>query len=287
MAEEDFGTGATAPEAPDPVQQVKDDALASMAKDENPANYIAEREARDKEAKGEEVAGDDRAARIREALAKARQDTAEARNGFERQPDLDAEFQNAEQQWQQAEQQEATFETERELARQEGKFQAVAEGLRQSDPQTWQKITDNLAVFDEVATPEQGDALKRALTAGDPREGLAIVHRLAQDTYNSDGTIAMTAADKVLHIASLPPQEIARIVSQARDWLQIEHNISQRYAAAYAAQGRRHTRAPEPFRAPKGGASPPQNLNALASKGESPKDYIRARQQQMRKPRDE
>jgi hypothetical protein len=97
----------------------------------------------------------------------------------------------------------------------------------------------------------------------------------------------MSAQDKIAHIVSLPPQEITRIVNQARDWLQIEHNVSQRYAAAYAAQGRRHTKAPEPFTRPRGGANPPVNLERLAAKGEDAKDYVRARQQQMRKPRDE
>jgi hypothetical protein len=74
---DDLDTGGATDAASDPVQQVKDSALTQMARDENPANYIAEREARDKEAKGEEVNGEDRAARIRDALAKARQETAE------------------------------------------------------------------------------------------------------------------------------------------------------------------------------------------------------------------
>ena len=50
-----------------------------MAKDEDISAYKAESEARDKEAAGEQVDGDERATRIREALAKARQETADAR----------------------------------------------------------------------------------------------------------------------------------------------------------------------------------------------------------------
>ena len=96
----------------------------------------------------------------------------------------------------------------------------------------------------------------------------------------------MSAQDKLAHIASLPPQEITRIVNQARDWLQIEHNISQKYAAAWAAQGKRHTSAPPPFTRPRGGANPPQNLSALASKGSDISDYAKVRRQQM-KNRDE
>ena len=137
-----------------------------------------------------------------------------------------------------------------------------------------------------MVTPEQGEAFKRALIAGSPQEGMAIVHRLSQASYNPDGSVAMSPYDKIAHIASLPPQEITRIVNQARDWMQIEHQITKKYQAAYAAQGKRHTSAPPPFRAPKGGASPPKSLNALASKSENPADYIKLRRQQM-KNRDE
>jgi len=282
MAEEDFNAG----EAPDPTQGIKDAALGQMARDENPENYIKEREARDAEAKGEEADEDARSERIRQALEKAREDTEAARKGIPP-PDLDSELQAAEAQWQEEIQQEQTVEQEREVASNEGRFQAVAEQLKQSNPQTWQQITDNLQVFDAMATPEQGDAFKKALIAGSPQEGLAIVHRLSQPTFGPDGSLQMSAQDKIAHIVSLPPQEITRIVNQARDWLQIEHNVSQRYAAAYAAQGRRHTKAPEPFTRPRGGANPPVNLERLAAKGEDAKDYVRARQQQMRKPRDE
>ena len=48
---DDLDTGGATDAASDPVQQVKDSALTQMARDENPANYIAEREARDKEAR--------------------------------------------------------------------------------------------------------------------------------------------------------------------------------------------------------------------------------------------
>ena len=223
MAEEDFNAG----EAPDPTQGIKDAALGQMARDENPENYIKEREARDAESRGEEADEDARSERIRQALEKAREDTEAARNGIgEPKPDLDSELQAAEAQWQEEIQQEQTFEQERDVARNEGRFQAIAEQLKQSNPQTWQQITDNLQVFDTMATPEQGEAFKRALIAGSPQEGLAIVHRLSQPTFGPDGSLQMSAQDKIAHIVSLPPQEITRVVNQARDWLQIEHNVS-------------------------------------------------------------
>ena len=132
MADEALDTGDTGTQ-PDPVQQAKDNALGQMARSEDASAYIAERQDRQREDAGEQVNGEDRASRIREALSKARQETAEARqqNGLD-QPDPQttsiSQSQYAETQWAEAQQQEATFEDERELARNEGKFQAVADG---------------------------------------------------------------------------------------------------------------------------------------------------------------
>jgi hypothetical protein len=289
MADEFTQTSPDTSPDSDPVQGIKDAALGQMAKSEDISAYAAERADRDAEASGEDVDTEERAARIREALSKARQDTAEVRqqNGLDAQPpDLDQQLQSAEQEWDEAQQQEATFEQDRELARAEGKFQAFAEDLKQRNPQVWQEITDNLAVLDMMIAPEQGDALRRALLKGDPREGVAIVHRLPQTSVNPDGSIAMTAADKLTHIASLSPQEISEVIDQARLWFQIEDRVSQTYRNAYAAQGRRVSQAPAPFKAPKGGASPPRSLEALAAKGESASDYIKMRQQQMKRARE-
>ena len=124
-----------------------------MAKDETSPAYKAEREARDKEAKGEEVNGEDRAARIREALAKARQETAEARqqSGLD-QPDLDQQYATAEQEWAEAQQQEATFEQERELAKAEGRFTAVAEELKAVNPAVHSEIESALGYLDAAMT---------------------------------------------------------------------------------------------------------------------------------------
>jgi hypothetical protein len=265
---------------PDPAQAVKDAALTQMARREDAGDYIAERQAREAEAKGEQVNGEDRTARIREALTKAREETQQARqqNGLDQPPpDLDAQLQDAEAQWAAEQEQEQTFEQEREFARAEGKFMATAENLKAVNPQAWQEITDSLGVLDSMIVPEQASALRKALVRGDPREGLAVVHRLTKPSYRPDRSIEMTPQDKIAYLASLPPEQMSELVNQARYYLQIEHQVSNHYRRAYEAQGRRHTKAPPVFKAPRGGASPPQNLNALASKSENPADYIKTR----------
>ena len=64
--------------------------LARWLRARTSAHYVAEREARDAEAKGEEVNGEDRAQRIREALEQARQDTNQVRqqNGLDQPPSI-------------------------------------------------------------------------------------------------------------------------------------------------------------------------------------------------------
>ena len=282
---DDLDTGTTA-SPPDPVAQVRDQALAEMAKDENPESYIKEREARDAEAKGEEVNEEDRAARIREALAKARQETAEARqqNGLD-QPDLDSQYQDAEAQWAQAEQQEQTYESELAQAKAEGRFTAVAEQLKAVNPQAHTEITNSLGALDVMMQPEQLDVLRREMTKGDPRESMTVLHRLTQPNFQEDGSV-LTPEQKLEMLASMPPAELASTLSQARTYIQLEGDISKRLSRQYAGQPRRVSKAPPPFRGPKGGASPPQNLSALASKSENPADYIKLRRQQM-KNRDE
>ena len=285
MADDNLDTGSGS--TPDPVAQVQDTALVEMAKAEDISDYAAERADRDKEAKGEEVNGEDRSARIREALAKARQDTAEARqqNGLD-QPDLDHEYQTAEQEWQQAEQSEQTFEQERELARAEGKFMATAEELKAVNPTAHQEITGALGALDAMMMPEQLDVLRREITKGNPRESMVVLHRLTQPNVMEDGS-TISPEQKLSYLASLPPAQLASILEQSRVYVQLETDISKKLSRQYAGQPRRHTRAPEPFKRPSGGANPPKNLEALASRGSDISDYVKVRHQQMRKPRDE
>ena len=144
MADE-IDTGVTPDTAsmPDPVAQVRDQALAEMAKDESIEAYAAERQARDAEAEGEPVDDEARSTRIREALAKAIAETTEARqqNGLD-QPDLDQQYQSAEQEWQQAQAAEVEQESALEQAKAEGRFTAVAEQLKAVNPQAHEQITE-------------------------------------------------------------------------------------------------------------------------------------------------
>ena len=235
-----------------------------------------------------EVDGEDRAARIRDALAKARQETAEARqqNGIGDQVDLDQQYQSAEQEWQQAQAAEVEQESALEQAKAEGRFTAVAEQLKAVNPTAHQEITNSLGALDVMMQPEQLDVLRREMTKGDPRESLAVLHRLTLPNVQDDGS-TITPEQKLSYLASLPPAALATTLSQARTYLQLEADLSKRLSRQYAGQPRKVSRAPAPFKSPRGGANPPQNLASLASKGESAADYIRARQQQIKRGRDD
>jgi hypothetical protein len=147
-------------------------------------------------------------------------------------------------------------------------------------------VTDTLGTWDAIATPDQSAALRSAIVNGDPKESLAALHRLTQPSYNEDGSVLMTPQEKLEYLVSLPPREIARTMQQAKDYLSIEHGVARQYAARFAQQGRRHTKAPPPIRPPKGGANPPVSLERLASKSENIDGYVKARQQQMKQERE-
>jgi hypothetical protein len=117
---------------------------------------------------------------------------------------------------------------------------------------------------------------------GNANEGMAIAYRLLTPTYNPDGTVQMTAEQKIEYLASLPPDQLEATLDQAGTYLQLENSISDKYRAAYAAAPRRVSKAPPPFQAPSGGASPPASLDRLASKSENAADYIRLRRQQLK-----
>jgi hypothetical protein len=285
----DTGAARSAPAAPDPVQGVKDAALTEMAKSEDISAYAQEREARDQEAKGEEVDTEQRAERIRKALTEARAATQQARqeNGLDQtEPDLDTAYQDATRVWAEQEaaeqQRQQEIEHTRKTAVDEGRFMAVAEQLKQANPQVWNQVSETMQAADFMLKEDQVDAFKRGLTKGGGSEGMAIAYRLSQPTTNADGTVISPEA-KIQYLASLPPAQLEATLDQARQYLELETRIGRQYAAAYAAQGRRHTQAPPPFKAPRGGAAPPRSLEALASKGESIKDYVNARKVQMKR----
>jgi hypothetical protein len=188
---------------------------------------------------GEIETGAARAQRIREALEEARKDTAEAKqtNG------LDDQLQDAQAQWeqQQAQEQWQLQQAEKLLdaTRNEAKFQAHAELLKQNNPQLHEQISATLGTFDQLAqSDEQIDVLKAGLTR-DAREGMAIAYRLSQTSYNDDGSVMMTPAQKMEYLASLSPQELASTLEQARIWTQVEGQVSRQYAQRYAQQPKR------------------------------------------------
>jgi hypothetical protein len=265
----------------DPITAVKDVALGEMAKSEDATDFIRERQARDAEERGEQVNGDDRTVRIRQALQRAQQDTAEARqaaglNG-EQPPDLNAQYWDAENEWQQEQLAEQEAEQQRTIDRDEARFQGRAEVLRQQNPALWQQMTDFMAGFDRAGmSEEQINALKRGLTMGS--DGLDIAYRLSQPSYNADGSIN-SPEDKIAQIAAMSPQEILQNFRDCRVFIQAEQAAFNRFNA----MGRRHTKAPPPFRTPRGGAAPPKDLHQLASKGENVGDYIKARQAQEKR----
>lgn len=279
MADEiDVGTAS---EAPDPTESIKNAALGEMAKDENPENYFKERQARTAESQGKEVDEDARAERIRQALEKARKDTAAARNGGELPPDMDAELAAAEAQWREEVSAEQTVEDQREQARAEGRFTATAEVLKASNPQAHAEITNTLGALDMMMQPDQLDILTREVTKGDPRESLAVLHRLTQPSFNEDGSVLMNPQAKLEYLASMPPDQLQATLAGARQWLQLEHQISRQYEAKYRTRAKKVSSAPAPFRPPKGGANPPKDINALARKDDVA-DYAKARRAQMK-----
>jgi hypothetical protein len=141
MADTDFmpaapATPDTGGEKGDAVSETKALVLDRLARSEDASNYIAERTDLEKEEEtGEVETGAARAQRIREALEQARKDTASAKqtNG------LDDQLQDAQAQWEQQQQQEQwqlqQAEKLLDATRNEAKFQAHAELLKQNNPQ--------------------------------------------------------------------------------------------------------------------------------------------------------
>jgi hypothetical protein len=291
MADTDFMPAAPATpdaggEKGDAVSEAKSLVLDRLARSEDVSNYIQERADLEREEEtGEVETGAARAQRIREALEEARKDTAEAKqtNG------LDDQLQDAQAQWEQQQQQEQwqiqQAEKLLDATRNEAKFQAHAELLKQNNPQVWQTITDTLGTFDTLAqSDEQIDALKAGLTR-DPREGMAIAYRLSQTSYNPDGSVLMTPAQKMEHLAGLSPQELRATLEQARIWTQVEGQVSRQYAQRYAQQPKRFTSAPPVMSQPRGGAAPPKDLSALARK-DNVGDYVKMRMAQEKRARE-
>ena len=114
-----------------------------------------------------------------------------------------------------------------------GEIHGIAEQLKQVNPQAWQQINDHMTAIDTMLVPEQTDALKRALTKGDPRESLAVLHRLT--TPSAD----MSPDQKLVYLAGLSPDQLAQTIHEARNYLQMEQSISQQYEARYQERARK------------------------------------------------
>jgi chromosome segregation ATPase len=269
-------------QAPDPQGDAERAGLDRIAKSsESIEAYKAEREDRDRAEEGEDTRAS-RIDRIHRAMEDARQQTEEARAeaGFDPEA-LDslnaAYFEQADSIL--AAQQEAQEAEQRDADLQSARFTAHAEILKQQNPQAWENITGTLRQLDEMGlSDEQKSEITKGLTRAGPQVGLAIAARLATPTYNPDGS-QITPAEKMLQLAQMSPRELRQTFDDAAKWMTIENQVRQQYASAY----RQQTAAPPPFQGPRGGASPPRDLGALAGRGESAADYIRARKAQIKR----
>ena len=158
--------------------------------------------------------------------------------------------------------------------------------LKTANPQAHQEITNSLGALDVMMQPEQLDVLRREMVKGDPRESLVVLHRLTQPNVQEDGSV-LTPEQKLSILASMPPAQLAATLDQARTYIQLESDISKRLSRQYAGEPRRVSKAPPPFKSPRGGANPPVSLERLASKGEDISSYAKARHAQMKRGRDD
>jgi hypothetical protein len=267
----------------DPSVRAQTAALNTLAKSsESPEAYIAERQDMQSADEGEQPDPNARAERIYQALEQTRQADTEARQdaGLDPIEQLNDEYFRQYETISEA-QRELEQEQQREADKAEARFTAHADILRQANPELHQHITSTLGQLDHMGlTDAQSDAIKAGLTGGDPQEGLAIAARLATPSYDNAGNLLRTPSQKMQDLAAMSPAELANTFQQARQYLQMERDIGARFAAQY----RQQSAAPPPFRAPRGGAMPPRNLDALASK-ENVGDYVRYRKQMMSRER--
>jgi hypothetical protein len=92
-----------------------------------------------------------------------------------------------------------------------------------------------------------------------------------------------------LQLAQLPPKTRNRWLSKLEGHIEAELRFGQQQAqqqAQLAQQAaRRTTHAPPPIRAPRGGAMPPSDIHALASRSDDVTSYINQRRQQEQRER--
>jgi hypothetical protein len=265
-----------------PTSTPGDVALGALAKSEDATAYIQERQDQDTEDAGQEpeTPKEQRQTHIEEALEKAREDTRRAR---EADSQLDREFQEAEQAWQQqqAQEQQAAQKQADMLAFYEarGRIQEQAEYLKQTNPALHKTIADNLTTLESVLEPDQQKALEYALVHY-PDAVFNLGVKLSADL--GDG---QTIWDKIDAVRSATANQIYEAAAKGAAEIQQERYVQSRILRDRAERGRKVTSAPPPFKTPSGGANPPKDIHRLANK-ENATDYIRARMAQERRGED-
>jgi hypothetical protein len=263
-----------------PTASPQDAQLDALSRSEDVSSYVAERQAQEAEEhlRGAldlkpEASADERQNRIDEALAKAREDTRQAReaNGH-----LDQEWQQAQAEYQQQQAAEQQAAQQQALTQQyyeaRGQCKAKAEQLRQVNPQAHATITQNLSILGDVLDDAQGQALEAALVMH-PEAVWLLGMKLSND---SDGT---TMADKLDIVRNSTPAQIFQAAAQGAQNLHREKYVAMRILQDRVQQGRRVSQAPPPMRVPRGGASVPKDMNQLAGKSDI-SDYVKWRRGQ-------
>jgi hypothetical protein len=266
-----------APETPDPGMTAQDQALFTLAKDEDAGAYVQERADQLAEENGEKT--ETRLSSVEKALEIARAQTREAR---EQSDGLDQEYAQAEAEWQAQQAQELEAEKQRasELSYYEARGRCAERGaqLLKANPEIHGKITENLTVLESVLTPDQSLALQMALVNyTDAAWNLGL--KLSDE---SDGT---SMADKMEMVRNATPEQILQAAAQGAAQLQQERYVQSRIMRDRVERGRTQTKAPPPFRTPTGGASPPRDMQSLAAKDDA-SSYIKARMAQEKRARE-
>jgi hypothetical protein len=262
-----------------PTSSPQDAVLDSLSRSEDATQYIEQRRDHLREEAGLEPESSeaDRESRIEQALRRAREDTADARQTNGNGLDLDAQYRDAQAEWQAQQQAEAQAAQQQALTQQyweaRGQCKAKGEALRQTNPQAHARITENLTTLGDVLADEQGQALEAALVMH-PEAVWLLGMKLSND---SDGT---TMADKMDIVRNSTPQQIFQAAAQAAVNLQNERYIQTRIMQDRVQQGRRITQAPPPITPPRGGAGVPKDLFRLAEKP-SVDDYVKMRRAQI------
>jgi hypothetical protein len=262
-----------------PTSSPQDAVLDSLSRSEDATAYIEQRQDDLREEAGlePESSDADRESRIEQALARARQDTADARQTNGNGLDLDAQYRDAQAEWQ-AQQQAEQQAAQQQLATQRyyearGQCMAQAQRLKEMHPQLHATITSNLTALGDVLTDEQGQALEHALVMY-PQAVWTLAARLTDDR---DG---QTFGDKLEIVRNATPQQIFQAAQQGAVNLQNERYIQTRILQDRVAQGKRFTQAPPPITPPRGGAGVPKDMNQLAGKSDI-SDYVKWRRGQM------